>query len=180
MGDETKMKRCLFCSSLVNRTCPTNGENPDGCEDYCLEEKLVQDRFPLIKGKISVEKQSWIRAISFDFKDTPKSLYRFLYLWQPTEVDFSDMYKGGLAVIDLNGVGLVLLKFYKFELVAYLYAPQSELKPRPQAFIEISSEIPATENEEFIDGSKAKEEFEIFGSLLEWMHTVYAGNNFEV
>ena len=46
--------------------------------------------------------------------------------------------------------------------------------------IEISCGVPGTEDVEFIEGSKAIEEFEVFITLLEQEHDVYSGNDFRV
>jgi len=174
------MKKCMFCGNCIDGKCvAVDGATPDRCVDYFINTDKVRGRFPLILS-IPPEKSNWVRGISFDFKDTPKSLYRFLFLWEPKNMDFSDMYKCSLVKIDLNGTGIVVLKLYKFELAAYLYVPPSELKPRPHYAIEVTTAIPATEDEEFIQGSKAIEELEIFGSLLEQTHVVYSGNDFEV
>lgn len=95
-------------------------------------------------------------------------------------MDFSDMYKYTLATIDLNGKGIVDLELYKYELAAYLYVPPAELKPRPEQAIEISCGVPGTEIEEFIEGSKAKEELGLILGLLEREQDVYPGSNFKV
>ncbi len=144
-----------------------------------IDEKKVRTKYPLLTSTPK-EKEDWLRAASTDFKDTPKSLYRFLYLWEPKHIDFSDMYKSTLAIIDLDGKGLVYLDLYKYELAAYFYVPPEELKPKPEQAIEMSCGVPGTEDEEFIEGSKAKGEFEAFVKLLEQELDVYPGNNFRV
>jgi hypothetical protein len=122
----------------------------------------------------------WKRATSHAFENTPNSLYRFLYLWEPETMDFSDMYKSVLAFISLNGKGLMRLEFYKYELAAYYYVPKEELKPQLQRLIEVSCGVPGTEDVEFIEGSIAKKEFEEFITLLESTLDVYSGNDFFV
>lgn len=143
-----------------------------------MNEKKVRERYPLLT-ETPKEKKCWERAASVFFKDTPKSLYRFLYIWAPEQVDFSDMYKCTFAIIDL-GIGLVYLDLFMYELAAYFYVPPSELKPQPVLAIEISCGVPGTEDVEFIEGSKATEEFEAFITLLEQEHDVYPGNDFRV
>jgi len=173
------MDKCIFCYEFENGKC-REGVIPTDCNNCHVDYKKVQKRYPLMLEGFPETKEDWVRCWSFSFKDTPKTLYRFLYLWKPEEMDFSDMYKCVLALIDLNGVGIVELELYKYEVSAYLYVHPSELKPRPHYAIEISCGVPGTENEEFIEGSKAKEEFEMLGTLLEMTHAVYPGNNFEV
>lgn len=174
-------RKCLLCWNYEEDKC-TEGILDSGiseCTKYFCKPKKVRARYPLLT-ETPKEKRGWKRAVSVSFKDTPKSLYRFLYIWAPKQVDFSDMYKCTFAIIDLDGKGLVYLALYKYELAAYFYVPPSELKPRPKYVIEISCGVPGTENEEFIEGSKAKEEFEAFITLLEQEHDVYPGNNFRV
>ncbi len=155
-----------------------SGINISDCPKYVFDEKKVRAMYPLLT-ETPTEKRCWKRAASVFFKDTPKSLYRFLYIWEPKQVDFSDMYKCTLAIIDL-GTGLVYLDLFKYELAAYFYVPSGELKPQPVYAIEISCGVPGTEDVEFVEGSKAKEEFEAFITLLEQEHDVYSGNNFRV
>lgn len=123
----------------------------------------------------------WISVKSITFQDTPKSLYRFLYIWEPKDIDFSDMYKSSLALIDLNGKGLVSICLFKYELAAYLYAPPTEIiQKENRCGIEIHCGIPGVDEELLIKGSKAKEIFEEFVNLLEQEHDIYPGNFFKV
>lgn len=177
-------RKCLSCWNYINKKCTEgvlesdSGINISECPKYVFDNKKVRARYPLLT-KTPAEKKGWIRAVSVSFKDTPKSLYRFLYIWEPKQVDFSDMYKCTFAIIDL-GIGLVYLDLYKYEIAAYFYVPPAELKPQPKHVIEISCGVPGTEDVEFIEGSKAIEEFEAFITLLEQEHDVYPGNNFRV
>ncbi len=180
----TENRKCLSCWNYVEEKCTEKVPESDSdisisdCPRYVFDAKKVRARYPLLT-KTPKEKRGWKRAMSVSFKDTPKSLYRFLYIWEPKHVDFSDMYKCTFAIIDL-GIGLVYLDLYKYELATYFYVPQSELKPQPVQAIEISCGAPGTEDVEFIEGSKAIEEFEAFITLLEQEHDVYSGNDFRV
>lgn len=124
----------------------------------------------------------WVRVRSTGFRDTPKSLYRFLYIWEPKEIDFSDMYKSTLALIDLDGKAMIALDLFKYELAAYLYVPPSDVMPKEELEyeIEISCGIPGVDEEELVETSKATELFREFISLLEREHDVYPGNYFKV
>lgn len=176
----SEQKKCLSCWMFMGEKCSEGVSESDrsDCSKYVFDEKKIRARYPLLT-ETPEEKSGWKRAASVSFKDTPKSLYRFLYIWEPRQVDFSDMYKCTFAIIDL-GKGIVYLDLYQYELAAYFYVPQSELKPHPAYLIEISCGVPGTEDVEFIEGSKAKEEFEEFVKLLEQEHEVYPGNNFKV
>lgn len=173
-------RKCLSCWEYIDKKCSEGVLESDilDCSKYVFDNKKVRVRYPLLT-KTPKEKRGWERAASVFFKDTPKSLYRFLYIWAPKQVDFSDMYKCTFAIIDL-GIGLVYLDLFKYELAAYFYVPPGELKPQPVLAIEISCGVPGTEDVEFIEGSKAIEEFEAFITLLEQEHDVYSGNNFRV
>lgn len=175
-----KNSKCLLCWNFADSKCTEGIPDSDisVCPEYMCDKKKVRARYPLLT-KTPKEKRGWIRAGSVSFKDTPKSLYRFLYIWEPKRIDFSDMYKCTFAIIDL-GIGLVYLVLYKYEIAAFLYVPPAELKPKPVYEIEISCGVPGTEDEEFIEGSKVIEEFEAFITFLEQEHDVYSGNNFRV
>lgn len=95
-------------------------------------------------------------------------------------MDFSDMYKSTIAFINLNGTGIVALDFYKYQLAAYFYVPESELKPQGRGTIIVECGVPGTEHNQFIEGSQAKIEFDRFIAILEVKHDVYPGNNFKV
>lgn len=155
--------------------------------DEGFDTKKVRAKYPIIeKGK------GYLKYRSVAFSDTPKCLYRFLYLWEPPVLDFSDMYKSRIALIDLNGVAVASLAFFKYELAAYFYVPEGDLIVKPVPAIDtpagplfISSGIPGIEDDDeyrpqLVEGSKAEEEIQAFIALLEQEHDVYSGNNFRV
>jgi len=137
--------------------------------------KNINKRYPFIK---------WRRGLALykskAFQDTPKSLYRFLYLWEPEKTDFSNMYKSSLAIIDLNGAAIVSVELFKYELAAYFYVPIKDLIPKPAQFMTIHCGIPECEENEIISTSQAPKEIDFFIDLLEAEHDVYGGNNFKV
>jgi hypothetical protein len=157
--------------------------------DEGFEKKRVQDRYPILGED---EEREGVKYRSVAFTDTPKCLYRFLYLWRPRTLDFSDMYKSRIALIDLKGAALASLKFYKYELAAYFYVPGGDIIVKPVLVIEtpagplfVSSGIPGIEDDskyrpQLVEGSKAEEEIQAFITLLEMQHEVYSGNNFRV
>ena len=135
----------------------------------------INKRFPLTKWK-----KGLVLYKSKAFEDTPKSLYRFLYLWEPEKIDFSDMYKSSLAIIDLNGAAIVSVELFKYELAAYFYVPIKDVTPKPTHFMEIHCGIPECEENGIISTSQAPKEIEFFIDLLEAEHDVYVGSNFKV
>ena len=148
-------------------------------EDYG-EKEWYSKKWRLVKDHWKWN--GWVSAKSITFQDTPKSLYRFLYVWEPKAIDFSDMYKSPpLALIDLNGKGLVSISLFKYELSAYLYVPQTEIVPKEERHeIEIHCGIPGVDEELLVAGSKAKKVFDEFVNLLEREHDIYPGNYFKV
>lgn len=176
--------KCLSCWNFMQKKCAENVLEGDSdiniseCPKYCFDKEKVRAMYPLL-DKTPMKKRGWKRAASVFFNDNPKSLYRFLYIWGPKQVDFSDMYKCTFAIIDL-GKGLVYLDLFKYELAAYFYVPPSELKPQPVQAIEMSCGVPGTEDVEFIEDSKAIEVFEEFITLLEREHDIYPGSDFRV
>ncbi len=155
--------------------------------DDGFDQNKVRERYPIIqKGK------GHLKYRSVAFSDTPKCLYRFLYLWEPHVLDFSDMYNSRIALIDLNGAAVAKLAFYKYELAAYFYVPEGDLIVKPVRAIAtpagplfVSSGIPGIEDDDeyrpqLVEGCKAEEEIQAFIALLEQEHDVYSGNNFRV
>ena len=143
-----------------------------GPEEYFRKKwPLVED----VKGK-----GHWVSVRSKALSDTPKCLYRFLYIWEPKKIDFSDMYKSSIALIDLEEKAIVKLALFKYELAAYLYVPPEDVLPREVHAIEISCGIPGVDEEELTKESKANEVFQDFIDLLEQEHDVYPGNFFRV
>lgn len=149
----------------------------DGDEQYDFFKEEVKKRYPIIQD---TGNQDFIQVTSIAFEDTPKNLYRFLYLWEPEDIDFSDMYKSELALIRIHKESVISLNFYKYELAGYLFVTPNHIQPRLQHEIEIQCGVPGFENEMLIDKSDIYKEFQIFKGLLEKKQNVYPGNNFFV
>jgi hypothetical protein len=182
-------RKCQLCWEFIDEKCSqgeTESDIPD-CSEFVLDTKKVRAKYPIIQtGK------GHLKYRSVAFSDTPKCLYRFLYLWGPPVLDFSDMYKSRIALIDLNGVAVASLAFFKYELAAYFYVPEGNIIVKPVRAIAtpagplfVSSGIPGIEDDDecrpqLVEGSKAEEEIQAFIALLEQEHEVYSGNNFRV
>ena len=149
-------------------------------DDGHFDISKVQDRYPLITEMEDDAFDGLIRGTSTYFSNTPKSLYRFFYIWQPENLGFAFMYKSELAYVDLNGTGIAVIEFYKYQLAVYFYVPECEIKPQSMGMIGVSCGVPGTEHNQFIEGSQAKLEFDRFVTILESKHDVYPGNNFTV
>ena len=149
----------------------------DEDEQYDFFNDGVRRNYPIIQD---TGEQKLIQAIRVTFEDTPKSLYRFLYLWEPKNINFSGMYKSALTLVRIHPKGVVLLSLYKYELTGYLYVTLDQIRPRLQHSIGTHCGFPEVENEALIDNSKIYKEFQIFRGLLEMEHNVYLGNDFIV
>jgi hypothetical protein len=120
-----------------------------------------------------------IECGSFGFKDTPKVLYRLLFLTRAKSVDFSDMYKSAslFALTSPDGQFVADIQFFKYELAAYISAPREHIEGRMYGII---AGAPGSDN-----GIRAKSpELKLWAETLRrcldksWM--VYGGNDFEV
>lgn len=182
-------RKCQLCWEFIDKKCSEGVPESDilDCSKFVLDTEKVRAKYPIIqKGKRDLK----YRSVAFS--DTPKCLYRFLYLWEPPVLDFSDMYKSTIAVIDLNGAAVAKLAFFKYELAAYFYVPEGDIIVKPVRAIAtpagplfISSGIPGIEDDDeyrpqLVEGSKAEEEIQAFITLLKMELDVYPGNNFRV
>lgn len=182
-------RKCQLCCEFIDEKCSDGVRESDisDCSKYVFDTTKVRAKYPIIQtGK------GYLKYRSVAFSDTPKCLYRFLYIWEPPALDFSDMYKSRIALIDLNGAALASLAFFKYELAAYFYVPKDDLIVKPVPAIAtpvgplyVSSGIPGIEDDDeyrpqLVEGSKAEEEIQAFIALLEQEHDVYSGNNFRV
>ncbi len=112
------------------------------------------------------------------FKNTPKTLYRMLYLLKPNNVDFSDMYKSGILVFSSPdnkywcGFG-----FYKYEIGIYFYCPKKELHSENTGII---CGIPDVDNQWNCTNKTGQLFFEVLKMALDHEYDVYPGNGFKV
>jgi hypothetical protein len=65
---------------------------------------------------------------SYKAEDTPRGLYRLLYLLEPEAVDFSRMYRGELfAFVSSDERFLVKVFLFEYELALYFLAPETTI-----------------------------------------------------
>ena len=107
------------------------------------------------------------------------AFYRLLFLAQPKQLDFSDMYKSGIlfALVSPNGEFVADIEFWKYEPCVRFSAAPEHLDVEPRI---VFCGIPGTDN-----GGHAKTlELKAWMALLQrcldrrWM--MYSGNDFEV
>jgi len=116
---------------------------------------------------------------SVELKDTPKSLYRAMFLFKPADVSFMDMYKSTILTITSPDYSLVAkFELFKFEAALYFSASEEHVDGRRQYAVQGGA--PGTDNGIHYKSGAAKAWFELLTHLLnrEWM--VYGGNDFEV
>lgn len=120
-----------------------------------------------------------IECGSFRVQDTPKALYRLLFLTKARRVDFSEMYKSNslFALTSPDGQFVADLQFFKHELAAYLSAPANHIEGKQHCII---AGAPGADNGIHIKSA----DFNLWAQTLKkcldktWM--VYGGNDFEV
>lgn len=112
-------------------------------------------------------------------KDTPKSLYRVLFLFRPSAISFDDMYKTTLLTLVSPDYSLVAeIDLFKYELGVYFQASREHVSGTRQHAVQGGA--PGTDNGIAIQSETAKAWCSFLVELIqrEWM--VYGGNDFEV
>ena len=120
---------------------------------------------------------------SVKFPDTPKALYRMLYLLGPAVVDFSDMYKTGTLVdiTDPDELYLCSFQLWKYEASLYFGCPKEFLIDEQEGqAMRLTCGIPGFDNGVKCSDPLGNLFFEVATMALNFEHGVYPGNNFEV
>ena len=113
------------------------------------------------------------------FDDTPKSLYRALYLFRPGEVDFLDMYKTGTLIHICSSCYrfCVSLELHKYEFAAYFECAEEFKIGQPKM---IQGGWASCDNGVKCNSDLGNKWFDTVVKALEYKLMVYSGNNFEV
>ena len=110
--------------------------------------------------------------------DTPRGLYRLLYLCKPKEVDFSDMYKIPLFFIFSKDMKFsVTVYLFKYELGLYFSCPRNVIEGQGSG---IRAGAPGSDNGWHCTDPVGNAFFDMIMKITEFEHTVYSGNNFIV
>ena len=146
--DESAARELL---PLLYRAVQPGMEVPPGCDLYeCGSERLA---------------------------DTPKSLYRALWLFD-VEARRTVQYKGRLVdIVSPDGTMLASIEFYKYELAVYFNASRSHIQGQSSAVL---CGLPGFDNGVQPGSETARAWFGLLVELLNRTWLVYAGNNFEV
>jgi hypothetical protein len=116
---------------------------------------------------------------SVELADTPKALYRALFLFKPVGLSFKDMYKGTLLTLASPDYSLVAtVEFFKYELAVYFSASKDHVSGTKGSAI--IGGAPGSDNGIQFKGEVATAWFGFLVDLLNRQWMVYGGNDFEV
>ena len=127
------------------------------------------------------ETARYIECGSAPVADTPRALYRLLWLLKPQKpLDFSGMYKAYFTgFFSADKRFFVAVHFFKYELGLYFYCPREAWQASPGAGVVVNG-APGADN-----GWRCADEdgLAFFDMVVKAVNTrwlVYAGNHFEV
>jgi hypothetical protein len=156
----------------------------DGIENGTIEDISLDDLFGecfavLVMGENTKDLKGY-RCVGFDIEDTPKALYRALYLGKPNKVDFSDMYKTGMLFGFRSPCGnfFATIELFKYEFGVYFYCKNKE-DIGGQAH-GVQGGWPSCDNGIYCKNPSGQLWFDVLKMALEYEHDVYSGNNFKV
>lgn len=110
--------------------------------------------------------------------DTPRSLYRLLYLVKPKAVDFSDMYKSEMFhFFSKDFRFLVQVYLFKYELGLYFYCLPELLEGKGRG---VWAGMPGANNGYLCKDEAGRKFFEMVAKAANYKWMVYGGNDFEV
>lgn len=124
------------------------------------------------------EEGDWFSCGSAELTDTPKALYRVLWLMRPKSVDFSDMYKDSLLCIATPDKRFVAtFDLFKYMAGVRFYCPKDLIGGRGTGII---AGAPGADNGWHCTDEVGNLFFNTVKAILEYKHMVYGGNDFEV
>lgn len=111
------------------------------------------------------------------FEDTPKSLYRALFLLKPSEIDFSDMYKTGtlIDVVSPCKQFVISLQLWKYELAMYFRCAKEYAAGQRSGIVGGWADC---DNGVKCSSELGNKWFDVAVKALEREWTVYGGNDF--
>lgn len=115
---------------------------------------------------------------SVSLGDTPKALYRVLFLFKPDGVDFSEMYKTQLLIFsDPTETYVATFELFKYEAALYFAARKEQVEGSGSAVI---AGMPGADNGVRMASPEGKRWCEMLQRVLEHEWMVYGGNDFIV
>jgi hypothetical protein len=116
---------------------------------------------------------------SYKAEDTPKGLYRLLFLLEPKGLDFSSMYRGQLfAFVSADERFLVKVYLYEYELGLYFLAPEEAIDKSDGVCV--PSAWPGADNRIRLTNPMGIEFFEMVREIVEHELEVYPVGEFRV
>ena len=113
------------------------------------------------------------------FDDSPKTLYRALYLLRPSHVDFADMYKTGSLIDFVSPCNefMISLQLFKYEFQAYFSCAENHARGQLHGVIGGWADA---DNGVSCGSELGNKWFDIAVRAIERRWDVYRGNNFMV
>jgi len=116
---------------------------------------------------------------SYKAEDTPKGLYRLLYLLEPEAVDFSSMYRGQLfAFASADDRFLVKVFLFEYELGLYFLAPEETIDRSEAACVPAA--WPGADNRIRCTDPAGVAFFDVVRKMVEREYEVYPVGDFKV
>lgn len=142
----------------------------------------IEDRFRecciLLSNEANENDSPVVGCGSYKLTDTPRALYRLLWLLRPKGLDFSDMYKAQLLEFALPDRRFVCeFYWFKYEAGLYFYAVREAVGGHGSGII---GGWPGCDNGWYCTDPLGNLFFQVVREIIEYEHTVYGGNNFKV
>ena len=116
---------------------------------------------------------------SYKMGDTPKSLYRLLYLLEPEAVDFSSMYRGEVfALVSTDERFLIKVSLFEYELGLYFLAPEETIDRSEAACVPAA--WPGADNRIRCTDPIGIDFFDMVRKIVEHVYDVYPVGDFKV
>ena len=116
---------------------------------------------------------------SYKAQDTPKALYRLLYLLEADSVDFSNMYRGDLFYfVSVDERFMVRVSLFEYELGLYFLAPEETIDESEAACV--PSAWPGADNKIRLIDSVGIDFFEMVKKIVENEFEIYPVGDFKV
>jgi len=154
----------------------------EGDGNGCFEE-LFEECFKLHDYGAGTRPIGTIECGSHKFKDSPTSMYRFLWLMKPKSVDFSDMYKSEtlIEVCSPDYEFCVAFAFFKYEFSCRFHVAEKHIldKRTPGRFY-VQCGIPGSDTGKSCSSDIGNLWFSVLMKTLDTRHCLYGGNDFYV
>jgi len=147
-------------------------------EQWEVEENIIAIVKNLYKQKDINNCCEFYQCGASSINNTPVSLYRILYLINPTGIDFNDMYKSALFYV-ISPCSKFLIQFYlfKYELAVYFYCTKEHLCSETIYFW---GGAPDADNKVSCTSDIGNLWFDTIVQVINRKYNIYPGNDFVV